>query len=69
MTKSEVRNLIYEGLKGMLEAHGFRLNRKQEGFVRKIPDGKQCIGGPRLHRNKPEPNLPPEAAPAPRRHT
>jgi hypothetical protein len=42
--KSEVRDLIYEGLTGMLVAHGFRLNRRQEGFVRTIPGGRQCIG-------------------------
>jgi hypothetical protein len=51
MKKSEVRNLIYEGLKGVLEDHGFRLNRKQEGFVRRIPDGKQCIGVPLVDYN------------------
>jgi hypothetical protein len=44
VTKSEVRDLIYKGLAGMLVTHGFRLNRRQEGFVRRIPDGTQCIG-------------------------
>jgi hypothetical protein len=51
MKKSEVKNLIYESLKGMLEAHGFRLNKKQEGFVRRIPDGKQYIGIPLVDYN------------------
>jgi hypothetical protein len=44
VTKSEARDLIYQSLTGVLEAHGFRLNRKQEGFVRRIPDGTQYVG-------------------------
>jgi hypothetical protein len=46
MKKSELRILIYDGLNGTVAEHGFRLDRKQEGFVRQIPDGKQCIGVP-----------------------
>jgi hypothetical protein len=43
MKKSEIIDLIYAGLNGLVAEHGFRLNRKQEAFVRRIRHGKQCI--------------------------
>jgi hypothetical protein len=44
VARTEVRDLIYKGLAGMLVTQGFRLNRKHGGFVRRIPDGTQCVG-------------------------
>jgi hypothetical protein len=51
MKKAEVSNLLYAGLDGVVADHGFRLSRKQEGFVRRIPQGKQCIGVPLVGHN------------------
>jgi hypothetical protein len=51
MKKSEIGDLIYEGLNGVVAKHGFRLNRKDEGFNRRIPDGKQCLGVPLVDYN------------------
>src|SRR4051812_20398476 len=46
MKKSEAKTLIYEGLNSLLAGEGFQLVKKEEGFVRRIPAGKQTVGVP-----------------------
>jgi hypothetical protein len=46
MTKGEVRNLIYEGLTPVAAPADFRLNKKAEGFIRKIEGGRQTLAVP-----------------------
>jgi hypothetical protein len=43
MRKQDVRNLLYEGLAGSITAAGFRLRKRDEGFVRKLPEGRQLL--------------------------
>jgi hypothetical protein len=44
--RPEVRALIYQRLDRLISTHGFRLKKSEEGFVRKIPGGRQVIGVP-----------------------
>jgi hypothetical protein len=46
VNRQQVLNLIYERLSRTLHLTGFKLNRKAEGFVRRIPQGRQEIGVP-----------------------
>jgi len=51
MEKTEVRDRIGAGLIDLLKPHGFRFNKAEYGFVRRIPAGKQTIGIPLVAHN------------------
>jgi hypothetical protein len=46
MNKQEMANLIFEMLDGTLSGTDFRLKKSEDGFVRKIPGGRQMLGLP-----------------------
>jgi hypothetical protein len=46
MKAADGKTLIYNGLRALLADHGFRLNKGQATFIRRIPDGRQSIGVP-----------------------
>jgi hypothetical protein len=46
MKKREMADLIYEMLGGVLVGTEFRLRKSEEGFARKIPNGRQVLGLP-----------------------
>src|SRR5262245_42883866 len=46
MKKQEMANLIFEVLGGTLSGTDFRLKKSEDGFVRKIPGGRQMLGLP-----------------------
>lgn len=46
MKKSEMKRLLLEMLEGILAGTDFRLKKRDDAFVRKIPSGSQAIGLP-----------------------
>ena len=46
MRKRDVLNLVCEHVGGMVQGHDFRLNRKEQCFIRTISGGNQAVGIP-----------------------
>ncbi len=46
MKKQEMARLIFEMLSGTLSGTDFRLKKSEDGFVRKLPGGRQVLGIP-----------------------
>src|ERR1700729_2445177 len=46
MKKQEMASLNFEMLSGILSGTDFRLKKSEDGFVRRIPGGRQMLGLP-----------------------
>src|ERR1700729_687774 len=46
MKKQEMASLNFEMLSGILSGTDFRLKKSEDGFVRRIPGGRQMLGIP-----------------------